>query len=186
MVCSLWTKRSEACDIFSSELTSHVSLHHHLVFQRRESLVPWSKPIIPPHCNSSPLCSCVSLSSYKSPTATEIPTGRSQRPWLTGWRGASGLGKVPRRWVGQGYRDSSNASSAQREKVGRVEEHRGRSSEGHRRIRVMRDSSDLLKKTNVESGLVAPQIYPAGTYEGSDFQVCKDCYELPWIQLQLK
>lgn len=50
----------------------------------------------------------------------------------------------------------------------------------------MRDSSDLLKKTNVESGLVAPQIYPAGTYEGSDFQVCKDCYELPWIQLQLK
>lgn len=135
MVCSLWTKRSKACHIFSSELTSHVSLHHHLVFQKRESLVPWSKPTIPLHCNSSPLCFCVSLSSYKSPTATEIPTSRSQQPWLTGWRGASGLGKVPRRWVGQGYRDSSNASSAQREKVGRVEGHRGRSSEGHGRIK---------------------------------------------------
>lgn len=135
MVCSLWTKRSEACDIFSSELTSHVSLHHHLVFQKRESLVPRSKPTIPLHCNPSALCSCVSLSSYKSPTATEIPTGRSQQPRLTGWRGASGLGKVPRRWVGQGYHDSSNASSAQREKVGRVEGHRGRSSEGHGKIK---------------------------------------------------
>lgn len=41
-------------------------------------------------------------------------------------------------------------------------------------LRVMTESSDLLKKTNVGLGLVAPQIYPAGTYKGPDFQVCKD------------
>lgn len=60
----------------------------------------------------------------------ESHSGISLRRQLTGWHGAWGLGKVPQKWAGSVCRDSSNASSTRREKVDKVEGHKGISSRG--------------------------------------------------------